>query len=57
MSNLGFEPEWVSSTTRNLTSWAKPTLSPFFNFDCDQNEILEKKYVDVVIFKFDELRF
>jgi hypothetical protein len=26
MSNLGFEPGWVSSTTRNLTSWAKPTL-------------------------------
>jgi hypothetical protein len=25
MSNLGFEPRWVSSTTRNLTSWAKPT--------------------------------
>jgi hypothetical protein len=32
MSNLGFEPRWVSSTTRNLTSWAKLTLlfSPVF---------------------------
>jgi hypothetical protein len=27
MSNLRFEPGCVSSTTRNLTSWAKPTLS------------------------------
>jgi hypothetical protein len=26
MSNLEFESECVSSTTKNLTSWAKPTL-------------------------------
>jgi hypothetical protein len=26
MLNLGFESEWISSTTRNLTSWGKPTL-------------------------------
>jgi hypothetical protein len=25
MSNLGFEPGWISFTTKNLTSWAKPT--------------------------------
>jgi hypothetical protein len=23
MLNLGFEPRWVSSTTRNLTSWVR----------------------------------
>jgi hypothetical protein len=33
MSNLGFESGWVSSTTRNLTSWAKPTLHEEINFD------------------------
>jgi hypothetical protein len=27
MSNLRFEPVWISFTTRNLTSWAKPTLT------------------------------
>jgi hypothetical protein len=26
MLNLGFKLEWVSFTTRNLISWAKPTL-------------------------------
>jgi hypothetical protein len=26
MSNLGFEPEYVSFITMNLTSWAKHTL-------------------------------
>jgi hypothetical protein len=25
MSNLEFKPECISSTTRNLTNWAKPT--------------------------------
>jgi hypothetical protein len=31
MSNIGFEPVWVSSTTKNLTSWAKPTLPLLIN--------------------------
>jgi hypothetical protein len=26
MPNLWFKPRWISSTIRNLTSWAKPTL-------------------------------
>jgi hypothetical protein len=26
MSNIEFESVWISSTTRNLTSWTKPTL-------------------------------
>jgi hypothetical protein len=26
MSNLGFEPGWINFITRNLISWAKPTL-------------------------------
>jgi hypothetical protein len=26
MSNLEFEYEWISSTTKNLTSWTKSTL-------------------------------
>jgi hypothetical protein len=26
MLNLGFKPEWISSTTKNLISYAKSTL-------------------------------
>jgi hypothetical protein len=29
MSNLEFKPVWISYTTMNLTSYAKPTLTPF----------------------------
>jgi hypothetical protein len=40
MSNLGFEPEWISSTTRNLTSWAKPTLHVRETFYFKQIKVL-----------------
>jgi hypothetical protein len=26
MLNIGFKTRWISSSIRNLTSWAKPTL-------------------------------
>jgi hypothetical protein len=44
MSNLGFEPVWVSSTTRNLTSWAKTTLwCQAFGVLCDSRVPLKLK--------------
>jgi hypothetical protein len=45
MSNLGFEPGWVGSTTRNLTSWAKPTLQFIFIYELAGNNILETEGV------------
>jgi hypothetical protein len=45
MSNVGFEPVWVSFTTRNLTSYDKPPKNHIFEFYFTKKPILRSNLI------------